>query len=102
MDQTQKAYLQSIVHYVISCRRQGHFLPYRDYQIIEEWLEICDNPDNLLITLDELLPKFYEPFLSQNQPLPSLASIKRKVEAALKHSQKRRSVSSKESIDAPI
>jgi hypothetical protein len=48
-----------IVHYVLECRGSGHFLPYIDYQVIEEWLAASRDADDLLVILSDVLPRFY-------------------------------------------
>jgi hypothetical protein len=48
-----------ILHYVLECRGQGLFLPYQDYQIIEEWLSALPDTDELLLVLSEVLPEFF-------------------------------------------
>ena len=49
-----------ILHYVLECRGQGLFLPYQDYQIIDEWLGALPDPDELLLVLSEVLPEFFK------------------------------------------
>lgn len=75
-----------IVQYVIECRKVGHFLPYDDYQIIQSWLKICVDPDQLLLTLEEHLPKYFAKF--KNKPfIPSLRGIDSKIKRCLLHRQ---------------
>lgn len=90
MDQDRKLYLQTLVQFVISCRQQGHFLPYQDYQLLEEWLELAHHPNDLLAILDEQLPRLYRPCQKQGQPLPSLRSLQKLVKQSLSHHEKRR------------
>lgn len=49
-----------ILQYVLSCRGQGHFLPYSDHQIITDWLAATANADELLLVLSDVLPPFFE------------------------------------------
>jgi hypothetical protein len=48
-----------IVQYVVECRGSGHFLPYVDYQVIEEWLGASPCADDLLLVLADVLPDFF-------------------------------------------
>jgi hypothetical protein len=48
-----------ILHYVLECRGQGHFLPYLDYQVIDEWLALAPSADDLLLILSEILPDYF-------------------------------------------
>ncbi len=50
-----------ILHYVLECRGQGLFLPYQDYQIIDEWLGALPDTDEVLLVLSEVLPEFFAP-----------------------------------------
>lgn len=49
-----------IVHYVLECRASGLFLPYQDYQIVEEWLAISKDADDLLLILSDVLPAYFD------------------------------------------
>ncbi|MFW7378129.1 MAG: hypothetical protein ACOH5I_04930 [Oligoflexus sp.] len=73
-----------IVQYVIECRKVGHFLPYDDYQIIQNWLQICDDPDRLLLVLEEHLPAYFAKHEKKPQ-LPNLRGIEKKVSKSLLH-----------------
>ena len=48
-----------IVHYVLECRGSGLFLPYQDYQIIEDWLAATADADELLLVLSDVLPSYF-------------------------------------------
>lgn len=48
-----------IVQYVVECRGSGHFLPYIDYQVIDEWLNHSPDTDQLLLILSETLPNYF-------------------------------------------
>lgn len=61
-----------IAQYVLSFRHSGHFLPYEDYQIVQEWLKVARDPDRLLVILSEYLPPYFEK--ARNLPFP--ASLK--------------------------
>lgn len=50
-----------IARFVLECKGQGQFLPYEDYSIINEWLNAAHNVDELLLILDDVLPKFFSP-----------------------------------------
>jgi hypothetical protein len=49
-----------IVQYVLECRGAGLFLPYQDYQVIDEWLGCSSDTDALLLVLSEVLPGFFD------------------------------------------
>lgn len=69
-----------ILQYVLDCRGEGLFLPYQDYQIIEEWLGALSNVDELLMVLSEVLPPF---FSGDNKPR-SLTGCRKLVLSRLK------------------
>jgi hypothetical protein len=51
-----------ILHFVLECRGAGHFLPYQDYQIIEEWIVAASgDADELLVVLSDVLPPYFAP-----------------------------------------
>ena len=49
-----------ILHYVLECRGNGHFLPYQDYQIIDDWLKAAPDADELLLVLSDVLPPYFQ------------------------------------------
>jgi hypothetical protein len=57
-----------IVQYVLECRGAGLFLPYQDYQVIEEWLASSCDADGLLLVLADVLPAFFERGAGQGRP----------------------------------
>ena len=50
-----------IVQYVLECRGSGHFLPYLDYGVVEDWVKASADVDELLLVLSEVLPGFFTP-----------------------------------------
>lgn len=72
-----------ILQYVLECRSGGHFLPYLDYQIIEEWLLQSPSADDLLLVLSEVLPDFFAKSREGHQPR-SLRGARRLVLSRLK------------------
>jgi hypothetical protein len=77
-----------IVQYVLECRGQGLFLPYQDYQVVDEWLRAAGangmTPDDLLLVLSEALPAFYGAGATANARPRSLAGVKRLVMSRVK------------------
>ena len=45
-----------IADFVLECKGKGSFLPYVDYSIIEEWIKVSQNIDELLLILSDVLP----------------------------------------------
>ena len=78
-----------IVQYVLECRGAGLFLPYQDYQVIEEWLAAASDADALLLVLADVLPPFFEP-KTQSKPR-SLSGCRRLVLSRLKDQAMRQS-----------
>jgi hypothetical protein len=68
---------EMIADFIIECRG-GHFLPYRDYEIIEKWLLNCPNKDQLLLILAEELPEYFAK--SKGSVPRSLGGIQKKIE----------------------
>lgn len=73
-----------IMHYVIECRGKGLFLPYADHEVIQEWLTLTADPDQLLLALSEILPNYFERDRLAGRPPGSLAGVRRKVKQRLK------------------
>jgi hypothetical protein len=73
-----------IMHYVVECRGKGLFLPYADHEVIQEWLTLTDNPDQLLIALSEVLPTYFEKDRIAGRPPGSLVGVRKKVNQRLK------------------
>ena len=59
-----------ITQYVLECRGRGHCLPYDDYEVISYWLTLVDDPDELLVTLSEILPQYYTTNAKNGHPPP--------------------------------
>ena len=75
-----------ITHFVLQCRGAGgHFLPYSDNQIVEEWLKAAGDPDELLIVLSEALPDYF------GGGAKSLAGVRKIVHLRLTDRRARRS-----------
>jgi hypothetical protein len=72
-----------ILHYVLECRGAGHFLPYLDYQVIEEWVRASADADDLLLVLSETLPDFFAKSRAGRKPR-SLRGARRMVMSKLK------------------
>ncbi|MBP9708267.1 MAG: hypothetical protein KBD78_11535 [Oligoflexales bacterium] len=66
-----------IADFIIECRG-GHFLPYRDYDIIEKWLLSCPNKDQLLLVLAEELPEYFAQ--SKGSVPRTLTGIQKKID----------------------
>lgn len=66
-----------ILNYILECRGRGHFLPYQDYQIIDEWIRASPSMDMLLLVLSEILPPFFQKYESRQRF--SLKGIEKKV-----------------------
>ena len=64
-----------IVHFVIEARNRGLFLPYQDLEVIECWINCCQDTNDLLLLLDEHLPSFYRKHEDKPFP-PSLSGVK--------------------------
>lgn len=73
-----------IVQYVVECRGKGHFLPYADHQIIQEWLALAPHPDHLLLVLAEVLPEYFEKDRQAGRPPRALSGVRLKVRGRLK------------------
>ncbi len=74
-----------ITHFVLQCRGAGgHFLPYSDNQIVEEWLKSAGDADELLVVLSEALPDFF------TTGAKSLAGVKKIVLLRLQDRRARR------------
>lgn len=73
---------QLITQYILECRGRGHFLPYKDYEIIRHWLTLCPDANRLLLLLSEILPQHFERFRDQPFP-PGLQSVDRQVTRCL-------------------
>ena len=78
-----------IVHYVLECRG-GLFLPYQDYQVIDEWLAATRDPDELLLVLSDLLPSYFE--AGEKGRSRSLSGLRKLVLSRLKDRVMRQSV----------
>lgn len=76
-----------IAQFIIESRPKGAILPYSEYQFIEQWLKI-GNDNDLLLILDELLPRLYKDGKERAYP-PSLARINKQVCTRLMGIQKR-------------
>ena len=76
-----------IAHFVIDKREKGAFLPYSEYQFIDAWLNM-GTEDELLLILEELLPKLYSRSEKRSYPR-SLARIDKQVQTKL-HALKKR------------
>ena len=72
-----------VVQFVLECRGSGHFLPYLDYQVIEEWIAVATDADDLLLVLSDVLPNFYSGRDDGSKPKP-LTSARRLVLSRLK------------------
>jgi hypothetical protein len=48
-----------IADFVLECKGKGSFLPYVDYSIIEEWIKVSQNIDELLLILSDVLPEYF-------------------------------------------
>ncbi len=61
---------KSIVsHFILHTKGSGHQLPYADYAIIDEWLQIEPDHERLILILSEMLPPFFEKYSNQNSYL---------------------------------
>lgn len=78
-----------ILHYVLECRGRGHFLPYSDYQIIDDWLKVSPDADELLLVLSDVLPSFFQGDGKRDAPR-SLGGANRRVLRRLKDRAMRR------------
>jgi hypothetical protein len=79
-----------IAQYVLECRGQGLFLPYKDYQVVAEWLTAAGDPDDLFLVLSEELPKFFADSAAKRGPPGSLAGVRRLVLSPLRDGAMRR------------
>lgn len=82
MDKSEKR--QMVIDFVVECRGSGHFLPYRDYEIIEKWIDFCQDFEKLVLVLEEELPVYFE---KATHPPPLLAGVDRKVCHRLRENQ---------------
>ena len=64
-----------IVHFVLETRNRGLFLPYQDIEVIESWINTCQDTNDLLLLLDEHLPGFYRKHDDKPFP-PPLTGVK--------------------------
>jgi len=78
-----------IVQYVIECRGSGHFLPYVDHQIIDEWLKAASDADELLVVLADFLPAYFAKGTDPKRPKP-LSGARKGVLTVLKDRASRR------------
>ncbi len=46
-----------IAQYVIDVRGKAFFLAYQEYEIIDEWLRVARDVDELLVVLSDILPE---------------------------------------------
>jgi len=76
---------ECIAQYVVSIRQSGVFLPYDDYNVIDQWLNISQDVDRIVTVLSELLPPYFDA-KRQKGFLPGLKGISRKVEKKLSSS----------------
>ena len=78
-----------ILQYVLECRGKGLFLPYQDYQVIDEWLSAAPDQDELLLILSDVLPVFFGG--TDDRRPRSLAGVRKLVLSRLKDHAMRRS-----------
>ena len=75
-----------ICQYIAECRGGGHFLPYADHEIVEEWIHFAPSPEILLIVLSDILPEYFE----QKRSVPrSLKGVHKKVLESIRLNQMR-------------
>ncbi len=78
-----------VAQYVLECKGQGQFLPYSDYEIIKEWVTCSTDIDDLLLILDEILPRFFDPS-KEKVPHRSLRGARKVVLKKLKEAALRK------------
>ncbi|SME89495.1 hypothetical protein [Pseudobacteriovorax antillogorgiicola] len=66
-----------IAQFVLSLRKSGFVLPYREYQYIDQWLKL-GHEDEVLLVLDEVLPPLFKKAENHRHP-PSLRFVHREV-----------------------
>ena len=81
-----------VAQYVLEVRASGLFLPYTDYQIVEEWLRAAPGTDELLLVLSDVLPEYFERRAGRGGPVPSLGGVKNRVLLRLQDLHMRRLV----------
>lgn len=59
-----------VAQYVLSLKGSSLFLPYQDYAVIDQWLANCQNLDDLLLALSDILPTYFN-----HNRKPSLVGI---------------------------
>jgi hypothetical protein len=74
-----------IAQFILSWRNSGHFLPYEDHEVIDEWLRINHDTELLLKVLSEILPGFYQGKNSGSKSQP-LKLISRRVTSKIRKS----------------
>lgn len=75
--------LELISHLILERKGKGFQLPYEDYQIISNWLEMSEEKDILFETLEEVLPKYFPE--NKDNSSKSLRGLNRKVTSILKN-----------------
>ncbi len=72
-----------VSQYVVELFGAGHFLSRDDYMRIERWLLLSGSSDELLVVLEDLLPRRVEKAREKGKKLFSLSSINKAVEKRL-------------------
>lgn len=69
-----------VTQFVLQHRNSGHFLPYSDHEIVNEWLAAAAELDDLLVVLSDLLPVYFAPGAGATARKPkSLAGLRKMV-----------------------
>lgn len=48
---------EAIAQYILECRGKGAFLSYEEYDVVNEWVQIYPDTDQLLLTINSVLEK---------------------------------------------
>ena len=72
-----------VAQYVVELFGAGHFLSRDDYMRIERWLLLSGSSDELLVVLDDILPRRVDKAREKGKKVFSLSSINKSVEKRL-------------------
>ena len=72
-----------VAQYIIEMLGNGHFLSRDDFSRVEQWLSQAGTTDELLVVLDDVLPKRIEKAREKGKKVFSLSSVRKTVEKRL-------------------
>jgi hypothetical protein len=60
IDFEQMSPQELILNYLIEVRGQGFFFSYSDLRLIDQWLQLCPDADELLVLIADIAPAYFE------------------------------------------